>query len=59
MLAGWHRIDKAEVAAGARLGRPRVKLTDWKALLDRVAPSVAEGPLFDASTALDSLRSLG
>src|SRR6185503_14615079 len=33
-LAGWHRIDKAEVASGARLGRPRVKLTDWKALLD-------------------------
>ena len=33
-LAGWHRIDKAEVAAGARLGRPRVKLADWKALLD-------------------------
>jgi ferredoxin--NADP+ reductase len=33
-LAGWHRIDKAEVAAGARLGRPRVKLTDWQALLD-------------------------
>jgi ferredoxin--NADP+ reductase len=33
-LAGWHRIDKAEVAAGAGLGRPRVKLTDWKALLD-------------------------
>ena len=33
-LAGWHRIDKAEVAAGARQGRPRVKLTDWKALLD-------------------------
>jgi NADPH-dependent glutamate synthase beta subunit-like oxidoreductase len=31
---GWHRIDKAEVAAGAKLGRPRVKLTDWKALLD-------------------------
>ena len=22
-LAGWHRIDKAEVAAGAKLGRPR------------------------------------
>jgi ferredoxin--NADP+ reductase len=36
-LAGWHRIDKAEVAAGARLGRPRVKLTDWKALLDTAA----------------------
>jgi ferredoxin--NADP+ reductase len=33
-LAGWHRIDKAEVAAGAKRGRPRVKLTDWKALLD-------------------------
>lgn len=32
--AGWHRIDKAEVAAGARQGRPRVKLTDWQALLD-------------------------
>ena len=33
-LAGWHRIDKAEVAAGAKHGRPRVKLTDWKALLE-------------------------
>jgi len=33
-LDGWHRIDKAEVAAGAERGRPRVKLTDWKALLD-------------------------
>jgi ferredoxin--NADP+ reductase len=33
-VAGWHRIDRAEVAAGARTGRPRVKLTDWKALLD-------------------------
>ncbi|HTE81905.1 MAG TPA: FAD-dependent oxidoreductase [Reyranella sp.] len=33
-LASWHRIDKAEVAAGAKLGRPRMKLTDWKALLD-------------------------
>jgi hypothetical protein len=32
--AGWHRIDKAEIAAGAAKGRPRVKLTDWKALLD-------------------------
>jgi ferredoxin--NADP+ reductase len=38
-LAGWHRIDQAEVAAGARLGRPRVKLTDWKALLDTANPS--------------------
>ncbi len=33
-FAGWHRIDKAEVAAGKPLGRPRVKLTDWQALLD-------------------------
>jgi ferredoxin--NADP+ reductase len=32
-VAGWHRIDKAEVAAGAKLGRPRVKLTDWEELL--------------------------
>ena len=32
--AGWHRIDKHEVAAGAVQGRPRVKLTDWQALLD-------------------------
>ncbi len=33
-VAGWHRIDKAEVAAGAKAGRPRVKLTDWKSLLE-------------------------
>jgi NADPH-dependent glutamate synthase beta subunit-like oxidoreductase len=32
--AGWHRIDKHEVAAGVAKGRPRVKLTDWQALLD-------------------------
>jgi len=32
--AGWHRIDKHEIAAGAANGRPRVKLTDWQALLD-------------------------
>ena len=31
---GWHRIDKAETAAGAAQGRPRVKLTEWQALLD-------------------------
>ena len=31
---GWHRIDKAEVSAGAASGRPRVKLTEWQALLD-------------------------
>jgi len=32
--AGWHRIDKAEIAAGAKAGRPRVKLTDWQKLLE-------------------------
>jgi hypothetical protein len=31
---GWHRIDKAETAAGAAQGRPRVKIVDWNALLD-------------------------
>ena len=36
--AGWHRIDKAEIAAGAARGRPRLKLTDWPSLL-----KVAEG----------------
>ena len=36
--AGWHRIDKAEIAAGAAQGRPRVKLTDWASLL-KVAES--------------------
>ncbi len=32
-VEGWRRIDKVEAAAGATLGRPRVKLVDWKALL--------------------------
>ena len=31
--AGWHRIDKAEIAAGAKQGRPRVKLAEWEKLL--------------------------
>jgi hypothetical protein len=31
---GWRRIDKAEVAAGAVQGRPRLKLVDRQALLD-------------------------
>jgi NADPH-dependent 2,4-dienoyl-CoA reductase/sulfur reductase-like enzyme len=31
---GWHRIDKAETAAGAAVGRPRIKMIDWHALLD-------------------------
>jgi ferredoxin--NADP+ reductase len=33
-VAGWRRIDKAEIAAGGPLGRPRIKLIDWKSLLD-------------------------
>lgn len=32
--AAWHRIDKAEVAAGSAHGRPRVKFAEWKALLE-------------------------
>jgi hypothetical protein len=31
---GWHRIDKREAAAGAAIGRPRVKVTGWQALLE-------------------------
>jgi hypothetical protein len=31
---GWRRIDKAEVAAGAVQGRPRVKFVEWQTLLD-------------------------
>ena len=32
--AGWRRIDKHEIASGGACGRPRVKLTDWRTLLD-------------------------
>jgi ferredoxin--NADP+ reductase len=32
--AGWRRVDAAEIAAGAALGKPRVKLCEWQALLD-------------------------
>lgn len=35
--AGWQRIDKHEVAAGTILGRPRVKVTGWRALLELAA----------------------
>jgi ferredoxin/flavodoxin---NADP+ reductase len=40
---GWMAIDEAERAAGAKSGRPRVKLCTWDALLDaaqRVARSL-------------------
>ncbi|MFG1804138.1 FAD-dependent oxidoreductase [Micromonospora carbonacea] len=33
-LAGWRRIDTAEVTAGAAQGRPRVRLTTTRSLLD-------------------------
>ena len=32
--AGWAAIDEAERAAGEKLGRPRVKLCTWDALLE-------------------------
>jgi ferredoxin/flavodoxin---NADP+ reductase len=32
--AGWEMIDAFERAAGEPLGRPRVKLTDWRRLLE-------------------------
>lgn len=39
---GWEAIDAAERAAGEPLGRPRVKLAEWDALLDRgLAPPAA------------------
>ena len=34
---GWQAIDAAERAAGEPQGRPRVKLAEWDALLDRAA----------------------
>ena len=36
--AGWQAIDAAERAAGEPLGRPRVKLTAWEALLKAGRP---------------------
>jgi ferredoxin--NADP+ reductase len=36
--AGWQAIDAAERAAGEPLGRPRVKLTAWDALLQTGRP---------------------
>ena len=37
--AGWQRIDKAESEAGAREGRPRVKLASWAALRATANPA--------------------
>jgi ferredoxin/flavodoxin---NADP+ reductase len=36
--AGWQAIDAAERAAGEPRGRPRVKLTEWQALLEAGRP---------------------
>jgi ferredoxin--NADP+ reductase len=36
--SGWQAIDAAERAAGEPLGRPRVKLTAWEALLQAGRP---------------------
>jgi len=37
--AGWLRIDKAESEAGARDGRPRVKLANWATLRAAASPA--------------------
>lgn len=37
--AGWQRIDKAESDAGAREGRPRVKLASWAVLRAAASPA--------------------
>jgi ferredoxin/flavodoxin---NADP+ reductase len=39
LYAGWEAIDRAEKAAGAPHGRPRVKLCSWDALLDAARTS--------------------
>lgn len=36
---GWLRIEAAEAALGARLGRGTVKLADWEGLLDAARPA--------------------
>ncbi|MGH4031226.1 FAD-dependent oxidoreductase [Actinomycetota bacterium Odt1-20B] len=38
-LDGWRAIDRAERAAGARAGRPRVKIVEGEALLDAARPA--------------------
>ncbi len=52
--SGWEAIDAAERAAGEPHGRPRVKLSEWEALLAVAAGS--DAALADSSTALDSKR---
>ncbi|MBA3734049.1 MAG: FAD-dependent oxidoreductase [Actinobacteria bacterium] len=42
MYPGWTSIDELERAAGAKLGRPRVKLRTWEELLDAAERVAAE-----------------
>jgi ferredoxin--NADP+ reductase len=42
MYEGWTAIDTAEQAAGAKLGRPRVKLVGWDELLAAAEAVAAE-----------------
>jgi ferredoxin/flavodoxin---NADP+ reductase len=44
MYAGWLSIDQVERAAGAKLGRPRVKLRTWEQLLEAAEGSSVPGP---------------
>jgi len=41
-LAGWHAIDRAELALGAAIGRPRVKLLDLDVMV-RIATADRRG----------------
>jgi len=42
MYAGWTSIDELELAAGEKLGRPRVKLRSWEDLLEAAQRVAAE-----------------
>ena len=43
--SGWAAIDEAERAAGERLGRPRVKLCTWDALLETAESAGEPSPI--------------
>jgi hypothetical protein len=42
LYPGWTSIDELERAAGAKLGRPRVKLCSWEELLEAAEAVAAE-----------------
>ena len=44
MYPGWTSIDEHERAAGEKLGRPRVKLCTWDALLEAAERVAAADP---------------